>query len=113
MNGNQQSAETRVRVILLPEEEFKEFQPPEPWIPDVPGQHEEWLIACKTGSATGSPFSYAGPLTEANHLGNVAYRAGNKLEWDAKNLRATNCPEADQYLGREPRAGWSLGGTVS
>ena len=95
--------------VLLPEEKFKDFQPPEPWIPNVPGHHEEWLLACKTGSATGSPFSYAGPLTEANHLGNVAYRAGKKLIWDAKNLRATNCPEADEYLGREPRTGWSLG----
>ena len=33
-----------------------------------------------------------GWLTEANHLGNVAYRVGRKLEWDAKKLRATNCP---------------------
>ncbi|MFG0332853.1 MAG: Gfo/Idh/MocA family protein [Maioricimonas sp. JB049] len=95
--------------VLLPENEFADYERPEPFIPDSPGQHEEWLIACKTGSETGSPFSYAGPLTEANHLGNVAFRAGKKLQWDAKAMRATNCPEADQYLGREPREGWSLG----
>ncbi|MBW3541865.1 MAG: Gfo/Idh/MocA family oxidoreductase [Planctomycetes bacterium] len=94
--------------VLLPEEQFKDFQRPEPFIPDSPGQHQEWVIACKTGSPTGSPFSYAGPLTEANHLGNVAFRTGKKLQWDAKNLRATNAPEADQYLAREPRPGWSL-----
>lgn len=94
--------------VLLPEEKFKDFRPPEPFIPDSPGHHEEWLIACKTGSPTGSPFSYSGPLTEANHLGNVAYRAGMKIEWDAQNCRVTNCPDAEQYLGREPRAGWSL-----
>lgn len=94
--------------VLLPEENFADFQRPAPFIPDSPGHHAEWLLACKTGSPTGSPFSYAGPLTEANHLGNVAYRAGKKLEWDAANLVATNCPEADQFLRRTPRSGWSL-----
>ena len=35
-------------------------------------------------------FDYSGWLTEANHLGNVAYRAGKKLEWDAAKItRAT------------------------
>ena len=37
-------------------------------------------------------FEYAGWLTEANHLGNVAYRAGKKLEWDAAKLYATQRP---------------------
>ncbi len=95
--------------LLLPEKDFKDYQKPEPFIPDVPGQHEEWLLACCNGTKTGSPFSYAGPLTEANHLGNVAYRTGKKIEWDAKNLRCPNAPEADQYLKRTPRKGWSLG----
>jgi hypothetical protein len=94
---------------LLPEAEFKDFERPEPFIPDSPGQHEEWLIACRDGTPTGSPFAtYSGPLTEANHLGNVAFRAGKKLEWDAAAMQATNCPEAGQYLSREPRKGWSL-----
>jgi predicted dehydrogenase len=94
--------------VLLPEDEFRDFERPEPFLGNSPGHHAEWLIACKTGSPTGSPFSYAGPLTEANHLGNVAFRAGKKLEWDAARMRATNCPEADQFLSREPRKGWSL-----
>ena len=93
---------------LLPEDRFKDFQRPERFIPDSPGQHQQWLNACRAGTATDSPFSYSGPLTEANHLGNVAFRAGKKLEWDAENMTATNCPEADQFLGREPRQGWSL-----
>lgn len=94
--------------VLLPEERFRDFGPPEPSIPDSPGQHQEWLIACMTGAPTGSPFSYAGPLTEANHLGNVAYRAARRLEWDAAAMRATNFPAAEQWIRREPRAGWSL-----
>jgi hypothetical protein len=95
--------------VLLPEEKFADFQKPEPFILDSPGQHEEWLLAIANGTPTGSPFSYAGPLTEANHLGNVAYRCHQRLEWDAANMRATNCPAAEQYLKREPRKGWSLG----
>ncbi|MBL6707259.1 MAG: gfo/Idh/MocA family oxidoreductase, partial [Planctomycetaceae bacterium] len=94
--------------VLLPEDRFVDFKRPEQFIGNSPGQHQEWLAACRDGSPTGSPFSYAGPLTEANHLGNVAFRAGKKLEWDAVNMRATNCPEADQFIGREPRKGWSL-----
>jgi predicted dehydrogenase len=95
--------------VLLPEDDFRDFKRPEQFIGNSPGHHQEWLNAIRTGDPTGSPFSYAGPLTEANHLGNVAYRAGKKLEWDTKNMRATNCPEADQFLSRQPRAGWSLG----
>jgi hypothetical protein len=54
-------------------------------------------------------FEYAGWLTEANHLGNVAYRAGRKLEWDAEQMRATNCPDAERFIKREYRKGWELG----
>ena len=96
------------RHILLPEDKFKDFERPEQFIPDSPGQHQQWLNSCRTGDPTDSPFSYSGPLTEANHLGNVAFRAGKKLEWDVKKMTATNCPEADQFLGREPRKGWEL-----
>lgn len=95
--------------MLLPEDQYKDFVRPEPFIPDSPGQHQEWLNAIKTGGPTSSPFSYAGPLTEANHLGNVAFRAGQKIEWDRVNLKIPNCPAAERFLTREPRAGWSLG----
>ena len=94
--------------VLLPEERFRDFERPEPFLPDSPGQQEEWLIACRTGSPTGSPFSYAGPLTEANHLGNVAFRAGHKIHWDSKNMRITNDEAANRFLTRKPRPGWSL-----
>lgn len=94
--------------VLLPEDEFKSHKGPEPFLPVSPGQHQEWLIACKTGKPTGSPFSYSGPLTEANHLGNVAFRAGKKIEWDAENMLVKNCPDANQFISREPRKGWSL-----
>jgi predicted dehydrogenase len=94
--------------LLLPQDKFVNFKRPDQFIGNSPGHHQEWIDAIHNGTATGSPFSYAGPLTEANHLGNVAFRAGKKLEWDAKNLKVTNCPEANDLIGREPRQGWSL-----
>jgi predicted dehydrogenase len=96
------------KYLLLPEDKFKEFKGPEPFLPRVPGHHEEWIEACKTGKPTGSDFEYASLLTEANHLGNVAYRVGKKLEWDSMNLKATNCPEADRYIRKPYRQGWTL-----
>src|SRR5262249_50543749 len=93
---------------LLPEERFRDFVPPKPFIPKSLGHHAEWIHACKTGAPTTCNFEYAGWLTEANHLGNVAYRAGTRLEWDAENLRATNCPDAERFLRRDYREGWTL-----
>ena len=93
---------------LLPETDFEGFERPEPFIAKSLGHHAEWLHACKTGSPTTCNFEYAGWLTEANHLGNVAYRSGQKLIWDPKKMKATNCPNADQYIHREYRKGWSL-----
>lgn len=94
--------------VLLPEKEFEGFVPPAPTIPDSIGHHKEWIKACKTGSPTTCHFGYSGPLTEANHLGNVAYRAGKKIEWDTKNMRIPNAPEAERFLAREYRPGWTL-----
>jgi hypothetical protein len=36
-------------------------------------------------------------------------RPGGGVVWDAAKLRATNCPEAERFLRREYRKGWSLG----
>lgn len=96
------------RHVLLPEEKFKDFRRPAPFIPPSPGHHKEWLHACKTGAPTTCPFDYSGPLTEANHLGNVAYRLGRKLTWDPVGLKAVGLPEADSLIRRPYRTGWKL-----
>ncbi|MDP6545824.1 MAG: Gfo/Idh/MocA family oxidoreductase [Phycisphaerae bacterium] len=94
------------RFKLLPEKDFAGFRRPP--LAHGPSHTREWIKACKTGSPTGTDFAYAGPLTETVLLGAVACRAGEKLEWDAKNLKATNCPQADQFIRRENRKGWKL-----
>lgn len=93
---------------LFPAEKFANFKPPAPSIPRSIGHHAEWIKACKDGSPTTCNFDYSGALTESVLLGNVAYRTGKKLEWDAKTLKATNCPEADKYLTKQYRAGWEV-----
>ncbi len=95
--------------ILLPKEKFADFEPPPQSIPDSIGCHrKEWFEACKGNGRTLSHFDYAAPLTETILLGNVAFRAGRKLEWDAQNMTFTNCPEADRYIKRDYREGWTL-----
>lgn len=95
--------------ILLPEDKFKDFQGPEPFLPRVSGHHAEWVEACEAGRPASCDFEYAGLLTEANHLGNVAFRTGKKLHWDSVTMRATNAPEAQRFIGRTYRRGWELG----
>ena len=41
-------------------------------------------------------------------LGNVAVRVGKQLEYDAANMKVTNCPEADQFINPSYRPGWTL-----
>ena len=92
---------------LLPEEKFKDYPIPPETLPRSPGHYIEWIQSCKgQGPAPGSNFQYSGWVTESNHLGNVAYRTGKKLEWDHINLRARNAPEADQFIRRPYRKGW-------
>jgi len=93
---------------LLPEKQFADVKLPEKTLPRVKGHHEEWLDAIKAGKKSSCDFEYSGWLTEANHLGNVAFRVGKKLEWDPVKMKATNAPEADAFIKREYRKGWEL-----
>jgi hypothetical protein len=70
--------------------------------------HLEWIAACKGGRPGYSNFDIAAYLTEIILLGCVALRVGKKLEWDGPNMRATNAPEAAQYVRREYRKGWEI-----
>ena len=98
------------RHLLLPQEKFADFRPPVPSIPKSVGHWNEWVAACKTGSATTCNFDYAGALTETVLLGIVAYRTGEKLAWNAGQLKATNCPQADRFINKPYRAGWEVVG---
>jgi len=94
--------------LLLPEKDFAGFVPPTPFIKDSVGHHKEWIRACKTGGKTTCNFDYSGPLSEPALLGNVAYRLGKRLEWNAKELRAVNAPDAEPLIQHHYRPGWAI-----
>ncbi len=97
--------------LLWPAAAFADYMPPAPNIPPSIGHHQEWIAACKTGSVTSCNFDYSGAVTETLLLGNVAYRTGQRLEWDAAHMKVTNYPPANDYLQREYRPGWTELGT--
>jgi predicted dehydrogenase len=88
----------------------------------VTGEHlfqDNWLDACKgksnglvngTSVKTHCDFNYAGDMMEQMLLGLVAHRAGKKLEYDPATGRVTNMAEANDWLKREYRPGWTLNG---
>ncbi|NLZ07300.1 MAG: Gfo/Idh/MocA family oxidoreductase [Phycisphaerae bacterium] len=100
------------RPELIPYAKMREFKPPEPFLPREKegdrGHYLEWIRACKGGPKPLSNFDYAGPLTEAILLGNIAAKAGRKIMWDSAALKVTNMSEMNQHLSRKYRQGWTL-----
>ena len=96
---------------IIPDAKMKAMQdslPPQT-LPRSPGIYAEFIRACKGGAPTVGNFpDFAGPLTEIVLAGNVAIRTGRKLRWDRERLQCTNVQEANQYVRRDYRAGWSL-----
>ena len=95
-------------IVVTPGRRLKQFADVPETIPRVPNEDVEWIEACKGGPKALSSFDYAGALTEMVLLGNLAVRLDKKIEWDAKALKATNAPEADELIRREYRRGWNL-----
>jgi len=95
---------------LLPADRSRDFKPPPATLPRVPdGNHyNDWIRACKGQGPACSHFDFAGPLTEGVLLGIVAFRAGKKLPWDGPAMKARGCPEAERYVRRPYRKGWTL-----
>lgn len=109
---------------LFPEEKFKAWKAPEAFLPRAPKVTDanggvragwsisaEWLAAIRGEvAATSSGFAaYSGPFTEAVLLGNVAMRVGKPLRWDAKNMKAKDCPEADAFIKKAYTRGFDPG----
>jgi predicted dehydrogenase len=114
---------------LLPTKLMATTNLPKETLKRVPeGHYVQWVNACIDGygkGVTSSPFSFAGPFTESILIGNLALRSyfiknpnlkgwddkylgRKKLLWDAKNMRITNFEDANQFVKREYREGWSL-----
>jgi predicted dehydrogenase len=84
-------------------------------IPRSDDHYQEWIRACKGGPPAGANFDWAGPLAESVLLGNVPLRVQlrenltlYKLLWDSAALKFTNLEEANKFVRRDYRTGWSL-----
>ena len=92
---------------LAPEARMKSYGRPPKKLARSVGHHKEFVDACRGGPPAGANFvDHAGLLTETCMLGNVALRAGTKLQWDGPNFKITNNTAANQFLHRQYRAGW-------
>ena len=93
---------------LIPEKAMQAYKRPEQKIPRVRGGHQrDWLDAIRDGRQAGSPFEYAGRLSEIGLLGVIAIRmTGRKLLYNERAMRFTNCPEANRLLNTPYCNGW-------
>ncbi|HVX11673.1 MAG TPA: Gfo/Idh/MocA family oxidoreductase [Pirellulales bacterium] len=90
-------------------------EPKVDWI-HSPGHFEEWVRAIRGGEAAMSNFpNYAGGLTETILLGNLAVwvapeagQMGKKIEWNAKEMVATNAPEVAEVIRPKYRDGYHV-----
>lgn len=85
-------------------------RPEEERIPAIGGFQQQWINACKGDLQTACNFDYNGTACEMMTLGLVAYRAGEKLQYDGRTGRVTNHNDANALLGKEYRKGWTLEG---
>jgi predicted dehydrogenase len=93
---------------LIPEAKMKSYKQPPKTLPRSPGNEREWLDACKGSKVKpGGNFEFSGMVTETLLLGNVATRAGRRLNWDRSNLKV-NSDSAQKFVSPERRAGWEL-----
>jgi len=71
---------------------------------------QNFAKACKGLAKPSSEFEYASKLTETMLLGIVALKTGQgvQIKYDGEQGKVTNVPEANQYLRREYRKGWTL-----
>jgi hypothetical protein len=82
------------------------------------GAPPEWVAAFKGGPATAGTFLNAASCAEAIALAGAAIRYSRRvfkagecapaLLWNAEAMEFTNAAEANPYLRREYRDGWTL-----
>ena len=64
--------------------------------------------ACKAGRQPCANFENSAPLAEMVLLGNVALLSETPIEWDVQSMQIKGNPEAERFIRREYRKGWTL-----
>jgi predicted dehydrogenase len=98
---------------LVPEAAMKKYKRPPKTLERIPegadGHEQDWIRACKGGPPACSNFDYSGPLSETVLMGNLAVRFPDReLFWNGEAMEVTNDPDANAYVKREYREGWTL-----
>jgi len=98
---------------LIPETRMKEFKLPDKSLARIPGgeqgHEKDWVRSCKDGKPASSNFDHSGPLSEMVLMGNLAVRYPNRrILWDGEKMAVTNDKDADAYVRRTYRQGWTL-----
>lgn len=95
---------------LFPAARRREFQQPEKSIPRSSGHRSEFVEACKMKKPEHAKagFWYSGTFVESLLVGNLAVRLQKRIEWDSKNMKATNAPEADALIKKVYRKGFGI-----
>jgi hypothetical protein len=131
--GKMMASEYAANPRLLPASRMKEVNVKQKFarVPgSADGHYAQWVegaIAGYGNKELSSSFDKAGPLTEAVLMANLAIRVADipkprangrgfdypgsntKLLWDYQNMRVTNYDEANQFVKRQYREGWTLG----
>ena len=87
------------------------FEGVKPWMPRTKNIYEDWVDAINNNKKAVSDFSWGSKVTEIMLLTNIALLTNDSeitLEYDSKNMRITNLPEANDYFHYEYRQGWTL-----
>src|SRR5690606_28890719 len=94
---------------IFPEALKDSYTPPKPTLARSNGHYRDWVDAIKGGSKASCYFEYGADLTEITLLGVLSLRmGGQKIHWDAENMKAIGLPEADAYIKEPVRAGWEM-----
>ena len=94
---------------FFPESLEQSYTPPSPSIVRSNGHYRDWLDGIKNGHSASSNFEYGARLTEITLLGVLSLRlGGEKIYWDAKNMKAIGLPEADKLIQEPIRKGWEM-----
>lgn len=82
---------------------------PETSVIESPGHFDEFIVAVEGGRMPESNFDYSAALTETVVLGNLAvWASGERVEWDAANMKAKGRPDLDVLLQPQYRPGWEI-----
>lgn len=69
---------------------------------------DEWIDACKNGTATSCNFDYSAPIMETLLVGVAAWRAGVAVRYDGETGRVISHAHVNDFLKKEYRDGWPL-----